>query len=148
MHFIAPSLGVFKPKNSMETQPEIQQRIAHQRIQHIVDSYSLADDPADAFASYLSELIKQYPPGLIELALVQTLVKNWLRVPMKKGVSFLLATQDQLNQWQLQAKETRLQSSLTPSQFEQITGLDPTGAFVSLIQPVLPTAQPTQATTE
>jgi hypothetical protein len=139
----------------METQPEIQQRIAHQRIQHIVDSYSLTDNQTEAFETYLSELTQQYPLGLIELALVQTLVKNWLSVPMKKGVSFLVAAQEQLNQWQRQAKETRIQSTLTPSQFEQITGLDPTGAFISLMQPVppiappaMPPGQPTQATTD
>lgn len=121
----------------METQPEVQQRIAQQRIQHIVDSYSLTGNQAEAFEAYLSNLLEQHPPGLIELALVQTLVKNWLSVPMKKGVPFLVIAQDQLNHWQLQSEDDRLASALTPSQFEQITGLDPTVAFTALMQPTV-----------
>ena len=50
-----------------------QQRISHQRIRHIIDSYRLmgTDDRANGFDAYVSELLNQYPHGLIELALVK-----------------------------------------------------------------------------
>ena len=68
---------------------DLQHRIGQQRIQHIIDSYILMGEEASAFESYLGELLSQYPHGLIELALVETLVKSWLTIPMVKGVPFL-----------------------------------------------------------
>ncbi len=120
---------------------DIQQRINQQRVKHIVDSYALAGDEADAFEAYLSELLDQYPQGLIELALVETLVKNWLTIPMEKGILFLAAAHDWIKQWQLEPTP----SDLTPAQFEKITGLDPQFAFAALAAPA---TMPTQATTE
>jgi len=83
-----------------ETQQDLQQRISHQRVQHIVDSYLLAGDEPGAFETYLHDLLSQYPHGLIELALVTTLVKKWLTIPMQKGVPFLATAHEQLKQWQ------------------------------------------------
>lgn len=126
----------------MDIQQQItQQQLSRQRVKHIIDSYALAGDEADAFDAYLSELLDQYPHGLIELALVETLVKNWLTIPMKKGVPFLAAAHDWIKQWQLEP----LPALLTPAQFEQITGLDPQLAFAALHHPA---TMPTQATTE
>ena len=116
---------------------DIQQRIGQQRVKHIVDSYLLADsDDADAFNTYLNELLAQYPHGLIELALVETLIKNWLRVPMQKGIPFLTTAHERLKQWQAEPAPIRsLHAQLTPSQFSQITGLDPQAAFSALDNP-------------
>ncbi|MGB3295662.1 MAG: hypothetical protein WBB01_21980 [Phormidesmis sp.] len=124
---------------------EIQQRISQQRVKHIVDSYCLAGAETDAFQTYLSELLSQYPHGLIELALVETLVKNWLIIPMQKGIPFLAAAHNRLKQWRAEPVGTVLTSSLSPGQFSHITGLDPQAAFTALSQV---TALPTQSATE
>ncbi|MEL6602625.1 MAG: hypothetical protein AAFP20_05295 [Cyanobacteria bacterium J06614_10] len=110
---------------------EIQQRINQQRVRHIIDSYILMGNEAEAFEAYLGDLLNQYPTGLVELALVETLVKSWLTIPMSKGVPFLDAAHAKLKQWQQQATAT---VSLTPSQFSQITGLDAHTAFAALTQ--------------
>ncbi|PZO51453.1 MAG: hypothetical protein DCF15_14815, partial [Phormidesmis priestleyi] len=60
---------------------KIQQRINHQRLKHIIDSYRLMGDEADEFNAYVKELLSQYPHGLIEIALVETLAKSWLSIP-------------------------------------------------------------------
>ena len=98
----------------------------HRRLQHIVDSYSLAGD-ADAFDTFSTELDllrKDYPWFLVELAVVEVLVENWLRYPMPRGLYFLKQVQERLQEW----RETSIISSfLNPDQFEQITGLPPWG---------------------
>ena len=128
---------------------DIQQRIGQQRVRHIIDSYRLmgADDRANGFDAYVSELLSQYPHGLIELALVETLAKNWLTIPMEKGVTFLSAAHERIKQWQLDILHSNTVTiGLTPSQFLQITGLDPQLAFSALANPAdNPTALPTQA---
>ncbi len=119
-----------------KTQQDLQQRISHQRVQHIVDSYLLGGDEPTAFETYLHDLLSQYPHGLIELALVATLVKNWLTIPMQKGVPFLTTAHEQIKQWQTNQPphQSPLEISLTHSQFHQITGLDPNAAFAALEQ--------------
>ncbi|MBE9075742.1 hypothetical protein IQ241_00240 [Romeria aff. gracilis LEGE 07310] len=121
---------------------DLQQRLSRQRIQHIVDSYSLtADPPARA---YLEALIGQYPHPLVELALAETLAQQWLTVPMVKGVSFLQRSHGRLKQWQTQP----IFSAITPRQFEQITGLDarpvfgPNAGLETPIKPAGVTPQP------
>lgn len=102
---------------------DIQQRISRQRIQHIVDSYSLAEDAAAL--AYLEALSRQYPHPLVELALTETLAQQWLSVPLARGVSFLQQAHSRLRQWQNQP----IFSTITPRQFEQITGLDADPVF-------------------
>ena len=123
---------------------DVQQRIDQQRVKHIVESYLLAgNDNTDAFNLYLDELLVQYPCGLIELALVETLIENWLRVPMQKGTPFLAAAHEKLKLWYSQVPSSRaLHHQLTPSQFLQITGLDPEIAFTALARPAEPAPQP------
>jgi murein L,D-transpeptidase YcbB/YkuD len=126
---------------------DIQQRISQQRVRHIIDSYRLMGtaDEADSFEAYVSELLSQYPHGLIELALVETLAKNWLTIPMQKGVTFLAAAHERIKQLQSERQSKTLTVDLTPSQFSQITGLDPELAFAALVEsPDQPTALPTQ----
>ena len=123
---------------------DVQQRIGQQRVKHIVDSYLLSgSDDTDAFNTYLDELLAQYSHGLIELALVETLIENWLRVPMQKGIPFLTIAHEKLKQWQTETPSNRsLHYQLTPSQFSQITGLDPEIAFRALVRPATPAPQP------
>lgn len=106
------------------------QLISQQRVRYIVDSYTLAGSDNEAFEDYLKQLFVQYPYGLIELALVETLVKNWLVIPMEKGVPFLTTAHEKLKQWQQSASTL----SLTPNQFFQITNLDPQLAFDALTE--------------
>lgn len=124
---------------------EIQQRISQQRIRHIVDSYRLIgtdNSEADSFDAYINDLLHKYPQGLIELALVETLVQSWLSIPMEKGVAFLIAAHSCIKQWQ--SASTAI--TLTPSQFSQITGLDAQLTFSLLTDATnRPTALPTQA---
>ncbi|MEL6552602.1 MAG: hypothetical protein AAFQ63_03950 [Cyanobacteria bacterium J06621_11] len=123
---------------------ELQQHISHQRIRHIIDSYLLTGDEAIAFNRYLSSLLHQYPHGLLELALVETLIKSWLTIPMVKGVPFLSTTHQKLKQWQQDTwPQDTYPLSLTPAQFSQITGLDAQPAFADLISFA---SQSTQAT--
>ena len=109
---------------------DLQHRIGQQRIQHIIDSYILMGEEASAFVSYQGELLIQYPQGLIELALVVTLVNSWLTIPMVKGVPFLTTAHERLKAWQQNQWQHITHSlNLTPAQFSQITGLDAQMAF-------------------
>lgn len=131
-------------ETDQETQ-DLQQRIGQQRVQHIVDSYLLASSEPGVFRAYLHDLLSQYPHGLIELALVDTLTKNWLTIPMQKGIPFLTTAHEQIKRWQANPSDLK-NIGLTPSQFHQITGLNPNAAFIALeqFQPEpAPTATPT-----
>lgn len=115
---------------------ELHHRIGQHRVRYIIDSYMLAGaepQSASQFERYINELLAQYPAGLIELALVETLTQNWLTIPMQKGVAFLSSAHERLKQWQAeQRKSDSISVGLTPSQFSQITGLDPNAAFSAL----------------
>ena len=95
-----------------------------QRLQHIVDSYSLAGENVPPFVTRLNRLQEGYPWFLVELALVEILVQNWLRYPMPRGLPFLEQVDARLQTWQAASKVPEF---LTPKQFEQITGLAPIG---------------------
>lgn len=99
-----------------------------QRIQHIVSSYGLRGDDPAPFEAYLAHLMRAFPEPLIELAIVETLVQQWLRVPLVRGIEFLQTAHQLLQNWENQA----IQSRLTPFSFEMITGLDPTPLFKTL----------------
>lgn len=114
------------------------QLISQQRVRYIVDSYTLAGSDNEAFEDYLKQLFVQYPYGLIELALVETLIKNWLVIPMEKGIPFLTKAHEKLKQWQQSASTL----SLTPNQFFQITNLDPQLAFDVIAETDYPAPQP------
>ena len=113
---------------------ELEQRISHQRIQHIIDSYQLAGEETAAFNRYLTTLLGHYPHGVIELALTETIMKSWFTIPMVKGVLFLSKTHQTLEQWQQETwQQDTYPLTLTPTQFSYITGLDPQPAFIDLI---------------
>lgn len=135
---------------------DIQERIAYQRIQHIVDSYQLEGDDGEAFSSYLAQLMEVYPQPLLELALTEAIVKGWSQIPMQKGMPFIHKVCEQLRIWQPELESSlskslipstalgaadaavayrepvdckAIETQLTPAQFEHITGLDASAVF-------------------
>lgn len=103
---------------------EIWEQLKRQRVKHIVSSYQLDGEDA-AFASELDLLLQQYPMALVELALVETLVDNWLKLSLVRGREFLVQTHAQLQLWE----DREVVSTIAPEQFHQITGLDPAPVF-------------------
>jgi hypothetical protein len=106
----------------------LSQRLAYQRIEHILDSYQLWGEETVAFQEKLQVWLEQFPGPLVELALVETLIECWLRVPLPRGLAFLAVVECHLARWQQQP----IVSSITPQEFEQISGLDPRPIFGSL----------------
>lgn len=104
---------------------ELEEQLKRQRVKHIVSSYQLDGDDKEAFHRYLETLFITYPPPLIELALVETLVNHWLKVPMTKGCAFLAQAHEQLVDW----SDCTIATTIAPEQFQQITGLDPSPIF-------------------
>jgi hypothetical protein len=99
-----------------------------QRIYHIVTSYCLSGDEPMPFEAYLIDLMQVFPEPLIELAIVEVLVQQWLQVPLVRGLAFLQKTHQMLNTWQSQQIESRL----TPASYELITGLESAPVFKRL----------------
>jgi hypothetical protein len=106
---------------------EIREKLNQQRVKHIVSSYQLGGDEGSQFDAYLEELLQIYPYPLIELALVETLIDQWLTVPLTRGIEFLAQTHGKLKVWENQP----IVSTITPEQFHQIAGLDPSPIFGS-----------------
>jgi hypothetical protein len=105
----------------------VQKQIDQQRVKYIVDSYQLDGEEADSFWMELQVLLDSYPSALVELALVETLVAAWLSVPLVRGHAFLNRARTQLQTWE----ETAIATTITPDQFQQITGLDASPIFGS-----------------
>jgi hypothetical protein len=109
---------------------EISQFSYQQRIDIIVTSYNLAGYDTSAFEEHLHTLMGQVPLLLLELAMVEIVVRQWLKVPFERGVLFLERTYHLLALWQ----QGQFDSALTPFHFEMVTGLDPTPTFARLDQ--------------
>lgn len=97
----------------------LQTEIKKQRVKHIVNSYQLEGEDAEACATELNDLFQTYAPELIELALAETIALNWLTVPMPRGLPFFTQVRSLLDRWQAES----IQLTLTPAEFEQLTGL-------------------------
>lgn len=123
------------PKDSdREKAMEVQEAVKRQRVKYIISSYRLDEANSQEFEDYLEMLMAHYPWPLIELALVETLIHNWVQVPMKRGYEFLTQVHEQLQIWEryvLIQTETApsIASTITPEQFQQITNLDPSPIF-------------------
>lgn len=98
--------------------------IQQQRVQHIIDSYALAGREAAAFEEALAVMLDRYSYPLVEWALAEALVQNWLRYPLPRGLAFLQQVEACLQAW-LDAADSPLM--LTAEQFEHVTGLTPPG---------------------
>ncbi|HTL87787.1 MAG TPA: hypothetical protein VL134_00185 [Leptolyngbya sp.] len=105
----------------------LQQQIQQQRVRHIVSSYQLDGENNELCDACLTAMLQLYPTGLIELALVETMVQNWARVPMPKGIDFFQQVETLLNQWQTSA----IAVSFSPTEFQLVTGLDASPIFGS-----------------
>jgi len=103
----------------------LSEHLQKQRVKHIVSSYQLAGTQTEAFADCLHVMMQAFPTPLVELAIVETLVDHWLSVPLLRGVKFLEKVHRRLQAWEHQA----IPSTITPDQFQQLTGLDPTPVF-------------------
>lgn len=118
---------------------EIREQLNRQRVKHIISSYQLSGSEANGFNLYLEELMQRYPQPLLELALVETLIDQWLSVPLLRGVEFLAQTHGKLKTWEA----CPIVSTITPAQFQQLVGLDPTPIFGSAeLPPVSPIMHP------
>jgi hypothetical protein len=104
---------------------ELQDRLNQQRPKHIISSYQLAGEDPAGVEDCLETLVQIYPTPLIELALVETLVDGWLNVPLVRGLEFMRRVSDRLKIWESQP----IVSTITPEQFQQVTGLDPSPIF-------------------
>ena len=117
---------------------ELQEEIKRQRVQHIVTSYHL-DGNTESFQAALETLLVTYPTPLVELALVETLVTYWLKVPLLRGQDFLAAVGSLLKEWEHrillnETGEAQAIACVTSAQFYQITGLDPTPIFGTTVK--------------
>lgn len=99
--------------------------IQHQRVKHIISSYQLAGEDGCAFEQYLDQLLADYPTAVLELAIVETIVEHWLRAPLLRGCDFLHVVHGQVKVW----RDCSIASTITPDQFQHITGLDPSPIF-------------------
>ncbi len=104
---------------------DLGEQLKRQRVKHIVSSYQLDGDDVEAFHLYLEELFAAYPAPLIELALVETLVDRWVHVPLLRGCEFLDLAHARLQNWQ----GSEMISAISPEEFREITGLDPSPIF-------------------
>jgi hypothetical protein len=106
---------------------ELREKLSQQRVKHIIHSYQLAGHETSQVDGYVEEWFQTYPTPLIELAVVETLVDLWLTVPLVRGVAFMSLAHSKLKDWENQP----ITSTITPDQFQQITGLDPSPIFGS-----------------
>jgi hypothetical protein len=106
---------------------ELWEQVSRQRVLYIIESYELQGDDGGDFDDYLDELLNAYESPQIERAIVETIVASWLQLPLPKGMEFIFQTHDRLKSWEITPDLSK--SALTPSQFKQITGLDPTPVF-------------------
>ena len=118
---------------------ELQDQLNQQRVKHIVSSYQLDGGESRAFDTYLNDLLTRYPSPLIELAITETLVDSWASIPLVRGIEFLKKAHETLQHWE----NHPIVSTLTPEQFQQVTGLDPSPVFGTTERPPLrPIVQP------
>jgi hypothetical protein len=100
-------------------------RISRQRLKYIISSYQLDGHQSHQVSNFLEELQSRYPLPLIELAVVETLVDQWVSVPLVRGMAFFAKAHAKLKAWETQP----IISTITPAQFRHITSLDPTPVF-------------------
>lgn len=113
----------------MQPLEQLLEHVNQQRVKHIIKLYALDREETQDVYTCLDALFHLYPPPLIELALVETLVDYWAAVPIPRGLAFMSRVRDRLRQWETQQETDSLFSTLTPQQFHHITGLDPAPIF-------------------
>ncbi|HIK18789.1 MAG TPA: hypothetical protein IGS53_26380 [Leptolyngbyaceae cyanobacterium M33_DOE_097] len=119
----------------MKIPVEFTKQIQYQRVKHIVDSYCLEGCDPLPFEHHLKKLLEIYPSYVVELALVEVLVAQWMRVPMQRGCRFLAEVEQHLHEWMHYSNRDRplVPYRITAEQFQTITGLDPTPVFNAIV---------------
>lgn len=112
----------------------LEERVSWQRVAYIVESYELAGDDGETFDAYLAELMERHALPIIELAFAESILDLWTVIPLPRGIKFLDHTSQLLQEW----ADNGISSRLMPSDFKQITGLDP-APIIQALQ--LPTSQ-------
>lgn len=111
----------------------LQEQIQQQRVKHIISSYQLDGENCQMCDACLTAMLQLYPTGLIELALVETIVQNWARVPMVRGIEFFQQVETLLSQWQTDAEASLhgyvFAVSFNSTEFQLVTGLDASPIF-------------------
>ena len=109
----------------------LEERVSWQRVAYIVESYELAGDDGETFDAYLAELMDRHALPIIELAFAESILDLWTVIPLPRGISFLDHAHQILQEW----AENGVSSRLMPTDFQQITGLDPTPVIQALQKP-------------
>ena len=101
------------------------EHLKKQRIKHIVSSYQLSGSEVEACEDQLDQLLERYPAAWIELALASAIADYWAAIPMPRGLALFNQAHESLQQWE----RTGISSSLSPDDFQHITGLNPSSVF-------------------
>ena len=109
----------------------LEERVNWQRIVYIVENYELVGTDGETFNTDLAEMISSHAMPIIELAFAETILDVWTVVPLPRGVLFLEHANNILKAW----RENGFSGRLTPSDFKQITGLDPAPIIHALRSP-------------
>ena len=100
-----------------------------QRISHIFSHYQLWGQANQRSQTLVMGLLRNYPPPLVELAVVEVLAKQWLTPNFPRGIPFIR----QVDQWLVDSSTVGFELTILPPQFQHITGLDAEGVY-----PLLP----------
>jgi hypothetical protein len=109
----------------------LEERVSWQRVAYIVESYELAGNDGETFDAYLAELMDGHDLPIIELAFAESILDLWTVIPLPKGILFLDHVHQLLQEW----SDNGVSSRLMPSDFQQITGLDPAPIIQALQRP-------------
>jgi hypothetical protein len=109
----------------------LEERVSWQRVAYIVESYELAGDDGETFDAYLAELTDRYALPIIELAFAESILDLWTVIPLPRGIEFLDHASQLLQEWD----DNGVSCRLMPTDFKQITGLDPAPVLLALQLP-------------
>ncbi|MEM1426065.1 MAG: hypothetical protein AAGF75_05875 [Cyanobacteria bacterium P01_H01_bin.130] len=99
-----------------------------QRISHIFNAYQLWGAQSEQVQQQVIQLLDQYPAPLMELAIAEVLVQQWLTALFPRGTQFI----DRVHQWLDACATVGISLTVLPPQFQAITGLEPHGVYSQL----------------
>lgn len=99
-----------------------------QRISHIFNAYQLWGSQSERVQQQVTQLLAQYPAPLMELAIAEVLVQQWLTALFPRGTQFI----DRVHQWLDTCATVGVSLTVLPPQFQAITGLEPHGVYSQL----------------
>lgn len=101
------------------------EHLKKQRVKHIVSSYQLNGSEVEACEQELDQLLERYPSAWIEFAFADAIAHHWATLPMPRGLVLFNHVRESLQQWE----RTGVSSTLSPDDFQHITGLNPSSIF-------------------